>query len=1252
MHLLAAKPGNIADSNEAVDLDQTPGDIIFASAADTEISALAKAYARLDANKPSLRLANLMHLSHNLSIDLWVDQVIQHSQLVVIRILGGTSYWPYGVERLSIICREKNIALAFLPGDDTPDIQLIKNSTLPEEIVRKLWQFLIHGGSENAYNFLRYSTNIIGIPITYEEPKLLPKAGFYCPELNYNQIDTANTIFDNWVNDQPVIPILFYRALVQADHVSPIKSLINELQKLNLNPLPIFISSLRDPSAAAFLKTAFETTDIEVIINSCAFAVSSPGKTRKAPLDDFDAPILQVAFSSQTIEMWKEETYGLTARDIAMHVALPEVDGRIFSRAIAFKTEDKRDDQTQTSLISLKPDEERIKFVSKLTKSWAHLRKTPRYKKKILMVLANYPNRNGRIGNGVGLDTPESTARIIRILGEEGYDVGTSCLTGKGLMDHLLNGVTNNKEVSEKHKYTEKVTLTDYQLFFSSLSEEIRSAVEKRWGGPINDPFFRKDKLGDHFSLPAKCFGKICVMIQPARGYNIDPTKTYHDPALVPPHGYFAAYFWARKNFSADAIVHVGKHGSLEWLPGKSLALSADCYPDAILGPTPNIYPFIVNDPGEGSQAKRRTQAVIIDHLTPPLTRADTHGELGELETLIDEYFEASHLDKRRLKPLSENILSLVQSIGLDLDCGINENDSTETALSKVDTYLCEIKEMQIRDGLHIFGKTPDESKTADFLVSLTRVPRGSEEKDCSITQALSNDLGLGFDPLDCDMGAIWDGPKPYELANENSWRTYGDTVERLEILASKLVAMEQPPKAKWSKTLPILKEINSRIRPALYESGPKEVEGLLTALDGRFVPPGPSGAPSRGRPEVLPTGRNFYSVDTRSLPTNAAWLLGWKSAQRVCEQYAQEHGEWPKNMAISAWGTACMRTGGDDIAQAMALIGARPTWDNHNGRVTGFEILPQNLLDRPRVDVTLRISGFFRDAFPGLISLFDSATRAISKLDENEFINPFAAQVKLETNLMQRKGVDKNTAALRASRRIFGSMPGSYGAGLQALIDESGWKRREDLADAYITWGGWVYGADCQGEPDYELFEERLSRVQAIIQNQDNREHDILDSDDYYQFEGGLSAAVQKSQKGKAPSIYHNDHSNPANPVIRSLSEEISRVVRGRAANPKWIRGVMKHGYKGAFEISATLDYLFAFAATTNAVENHHFEQLFDAYIVNQEVHDFILNANPSALKEIASRFREAVDRNLWKPQSNQYAALIDEVLNYKIEE
>jgi cobaltochelatase CobN len=1277
MHLLAAQPGTIADGIGAIDLGQSPADIVVLSAADSEIACLAAAQRNLAATAidwPSLRLANLMRLGHNYSVDLYVDQIAAHAKLIVARVLGGRGYWPYGIDRLAALARERGIALALLPGDDRPDPELAELSTMPVEATQRLWRYLAEGGPGNAEHFLRYAASLTGRSETgWREPAPLLRAGLHWPG---RALPSLADIRLHWRDGAPAAAIVFYRALVQSANTAPIDALISALQARGINPLPVFVQSLKDPQAIAILDDILAAAPPGIVLNSTGFAVSAPGAARSAtPFDRFDCPVLQVVLAGSSEAAWREGTRGLDVRDIAMNVALPEVDGRIITRAISFKAGAQRDALTEADLVEYRPIADRIAFIADLARNWLRLREKAPEERRVAIILANYPNRDGRIGNGVGLDTPAGTIEVLRAMEEAGYDVGDIPRDGDALIARLLAGPTNDPSGADR-PVEESFPRSDYAAFFATLPRSVQDAVTARWGAPERDPFFRESRLDcGSFAIPAFRLGKIVIGLQPARGYNIDPAQSYHSPDLVPPHGYLAFYAWLADAVRADAVVHMGKHGNLEWLPGKAIALSAECFPEAALGPLPHLYPFIVNDPGEGTQAKRRAQAVIIDHLTPPLTRAESYGRLAELERLVDEYYEAAGSDPRRLKLLTSQILELVAATGLDRDCGIAAGETQAAALGKLDTYLCELKEMQIRDGLHIFGRSPEGDPLTDLLVALSRLPRGTAPDQASLLRALAVDLGLGFDPLDCDFGAAWTGKRPKLLigVSDAAWRTTGDTVERLELLARKLVAetalaepspacgrgqgegismlhpeatktaessphpapLPQAGEGEGKTTRPVLDWIAHTLRPAIAACGTSEIAGLLAGLAGRFVAPGPSGAPSRGRPEVLPTGRNFYSVDSRSVPTPAAWLLGWKSAQLLVERHAQEHGAYPRRLALSAWGTSAMRTGGDDVAQALALMGARPVWETKTGRVTGFEIMPASILDRPRVDVTLRVSGFFRDAFPNLIDLVDSVSRAVAALDEPEAINPLAARVASDSAALERAGVPAETARRRAGHRVFGSKPGAYGAGLQALIDEGGWQGDGDLAEAYLAWGGYAYGSGEEGTAEAELFRVRLGAAEAVVHNQDNREHDVLDSDDYYQFEGGLAVAI-RHLSGQQPAIWHGDHSRPETPRIRSLEDEIGRVVRGRAANPKWLAGVMRHGYKGAFEIAATVDYLFAFAATARVVGDHHFDLLYDAYIVDDQVRGFIAEHNPAALAEMSRRFAEAIERGLWRPRLN----------------
>ncbi len=857
MHLLAAKPGGISDGSEAVDLGQTPGDIVILSAADTDLQMLSAACQSRDG--PSLRLANLMNLGHNMSVDLYVDDIVSQAKLVVIRLLGGVNYWPYGIEQIEACCRALDIKLAVLPGDDQPDAELAGLSTLPAEACHRLWQYFVHGGPGNAENLLAHAADLLGGDIEWREPAPLLRAGIYWPD--EDAIDCAD-LKTHWEPGAPVVAITFYRALYQAGNLAPVDAVISGLRTRGLNPLPIFVASLKEAVSAETINAIFADAAPDLILNATGFAVSRPNAERAdSPLERPGAPVIQMIFAGGNEEDWRDNLNGLGARDIAMNVALPEIDGRIISRAVSFKAEARFDEATQLPVIAYQPVPDRVEFVCELAANWLRLARTRPSDRRIAVIFANYPNRDGRLGNGVGLDSPASALNLLRALAGAGYCVGDVPDKGDDLIHRLAAGPTNDLTDRAKRKGGIKFPIDDYLRFFASLPKDLQAQVTERWGAPKDDPFV----VGGDFILAAFLQGNVMIALQPARGYNIDPKASYHDPDLTPPHGYLAFYAWLRESFQAHAIIHLGKHGNLEWLPGKSVALSENCFPEAALGPLPHLYPFIVNDPGEGTQAKRRAQAVIVDHLTPPLTRAESYGPLAELELLVDEFYEAAGVDPRRLGLLRVQILDLTRDIGLDKDAGIADSDGEEAALAKLDNYLCDLKEMQIRDGLHILGETPHGRLRRDLLVALARLPRhatGSDDpRNNSLIRALAEDFGLsgdGFDPLDCRLGDPWTGPKPSVLHIDGSWRSNGDTVERLEELAASLIDGETNLDPAWTATSAVLDAIESEIAPAVDACGAAEITALVAGLDGKFIQPGPSGAPTRGRLDVLPTGRNF----------------------------------------------------------------------------------------------------------------------------------------------------------------------------------------------------------------------------------------------------------------------------------------------------------------------------------------------------------------------------------------------------------
>ncbi|MEL7179059.1 MAG: cobaltochelatase subunit CobN, partial [Pseudomonadota bacterium] len=862
MHLLAATPGAISDGTEPVDLGQTPADVVIISAADTELAALSDARADMS-DPPRLRLANMMHLTHPMSVDLHLDDCATKSRLVIARILGGAGYWKYGLTQYAARLRAAGIPFATLPGDDKPDPELREVSTVSGADYDTLWAYLVEGGPENSTNLLAYAKAMLDGGEKPAAPAPLLRAGIYWPGAGIADLAAAQA---GWTKDAPIVPIIFYRALVQGGGLNPINRLTRSLSRAGLNPLPIFVASLKDPVSTATLQQIFAEAPPDVILNCTAFAVGSPHDGDDSPQNPLlanDAPIFQVILSSAAEATWSEGLHGLTARDIAMNVALPEVDGRILSRAVSFKGEAFFDEATECPIATYQARGDRIDFVSQLTRNWAALRRTPVANKKTALILANYPNKDGRLANGVGLDTPAATVHVLNLLKAEGYGV-TPPADSAALMAQIMAGPTNWLTDRADKDGGEFLPLDTYMQYFEALPWGLKEQITTRWGKPDQDPFILAEKLPPEaptdavqtgFALSIHRFGNAVVGLQPARGYNIDPTDTYHSPDLVPPHSYLAFYFWLRHHWGADAIVHMGKHGNLEWLPGKAVALSETCWPEAVFGPTPHIYPFIVNDPGEGTQAKRRTSAVIIDHLTPPLTRAESYGPLRDLEALVDEYYEAAGVDPRRIDHLRKEILSLSDVTGLAKDAGFTGDQ--EGDLGKLDAYLCELKEAQIRDGLHIFGQSPTGQQAHNLAIALARVPRGDGKGgNASLLRALARDLGLTIDPLDCDLAGK-PPEKPKALDDGTTWRTNGDTVEKLEALCQQGLRdggwgdVGFTPQASQA----VLDEIFTHILPTVAACGDQEGAALLTGLAGRFVPPGPSGAPTRGRMDVLPTG-------------------------------------------------------------------------------------------------------------------------------------------------------------------------------------------------------------------------------------------------------------------------------------------------------------------------------------------------------------------------------------------------------------
>ncbi|TVQ19478.1 MAG: cobaltochelatase subunit CobN, partial [Leptolyngbya sp. DLM2.Bin15] len=948
MHRIAATPGGWNPGMEGVMfVEQTPAPIIILTAADTEILAIAQAIAHLPDGFPSLRVAHILHLQQQLSIDTYADTVLRHAQVIVVRLLGGQAYWPYGLDVVRETVEQTGARLLVLPGDDRPDLGLMHQSTVPLAIANQLWRYFTEGGIDNMVQALQYLAQV-GLDRPYHPlpPRPVPKVDCY-----------------PWAEPSSAtgrVGLLFYRAHYLSGNMAVIDGLCEAIARRGMEPMPMFVSSLRDMEVQTAIRQQWQRQPVDLVLNTTGFSLA---RLEAAEMDldlwrSLDVPVLQVILSSGTREQWDSEWRGLLPRDVAMNVALPEVDGRIITRAVSFKARQDRHPQIETDVVRYEPMPDRLEFVADLAANWVRLRNTPRGDRRLALILANYPSRDGRLANGVGLDTPESVVQILHTLATAGYDVQPLPASGKELMQWLTQGVTHDPDGWDLRPVRQSLSRSVYLDYWQTLPPEVQKGVGDRWSSP--------ETLPAEIPIPGLQLGSVFIGIQPPRGYDLDPSLNYHAADLEPPHAYLAFYHWLRHDFGAQALVHVGKHGNLEWLPGKSVALSQTCYPEVASGALPHLYPFIVNDPGEGSQAKRRSQAVIIDHLTPPLTRAELYGPLQQLERLIDEYYEADSLDPSRLPVIRDRIQTLIQATHLNQDLStLPGSPATEfnDLLTRTDGYLCELKEAQIRDGLHILGQCPSGRLLRDLIIAIARSP---DRHRLGLTRAIAAAWELDCDPLSDDPATCLSESDRHRLAQQQYpyLRTVGDAVEQIEQTAAQQVdaiLAGQPPSMTQAAIAPELTWIQTDLLPKLHNTH-QELTALLHGLDGGYIPSGPSGAPTRGRADVLPTGRNFYSVDIRGIPTESAWAVGRNAAELLIERYTQEEGNYPRSLALSVWGTSTMRTGGDDLAEALALLGVQPVWDGPSRRVVDFEILPLEVLGRSRVDVTLRISGFFRD--------------------------------------------------------------------------------------------------------------------------------------------------------------------------------------------------------------------------------------------------------------------------------------------------
>lgn len=1220
--------------------------ILLLSTADTELLAARSADAGYRTANPSRTSA----------ADL--ADLLDGADIAVVRLLGGREAWPDGLEAL----RASGVPFVALGGESAPDAEMMALSTVPSGTATEAHAYLHEGGATNLRQLARFlSDTVLLTGEGFDPPQSMPEYGEHGA---YEQRP-----------DRPTVAVIFYRAHELSGNTAFITTLCTEIERAGGNALPVFSGSLRGVSRANKpglfeLLDRADTVITTVLAAGGAVAADASGGGDEDAWDagalaELDVPILQGMVLTSTREQWQASDAALTPMDAGMQVAIPEFDGRLITVPFSFKQVDE-----DTGIPTYAADPERAARIAGTAVRHARLHAVPEQERRLAVVLSSYPTKHSRVGNAVGLDTPASAVRLLRELAARGYDLGEDDTLfrrpgpdedrraddGDPLIHALIAAGGHDVEWLSEDQLaaaSTRVPLNDYLRWFETLPAELRDSIVQQWGDPPGELYVDDSRGQPEIVLASLRFGNVVLMIQPPRGFGENPIAIYHDPDLPPSHHYLAAYRWlaassADGGFGADAVVHLGKHGTLEWLPGKGLGLAAEDAPDGVLGDLPFVYPFIVNDPGEGTQAKRRTHATLVDHLVPPMARADTYGDIAKLEQLLDEYAQVTELDPDKAPTLRSQIWELITSAELHHDLNRDEMpgaDEFDDFVMHVDGYLCEIKDVQIRDGLHILGGAPQGEDRINLVMAVVRASQvwaGQAGALPGVRAAVAEAFGLDEKNLLAEPGARVTVPEGLTALVDGPAATASDAIDLIDTLARRMVesmdAAGWPPERAEAVVRDELgfpvEDARRVLTFAAEEVVPRlaattdEIDAVLHALDGGHVPAGPSGSPTRGLVNVLPTGRNFYSVDPKAVPSRNSFEVGQALADSLLRRHLEDNGEYPASVGLTVWGTAAMRTQGDDIAEAFALLGVRPRWDDASRRVTGFDAIDLEELGRPRIDVTLRISGFFRDAFPHVIGLVDDAITAVAELDE-----------PLESNYPRAHAMADHTDHgdwRRATTRIFGSKPGAYGAGLLPLIDARNWRDDADLAEVYAVWGGYAYGRGLDGQEARADMEASFKRISVAAKNQDTREHDIVDSDDYFQYHGGMVAMVRRLT-GANPSAYVGDSAKPDQVTTRTLGEETRRVFRARVVNPRWIAAMRGHGYKGAFELAATVDYLFGYDATAGVVDDWMYTKLAETYVFDEQNREFLEQSNPWALRGMTERLLEAADRQLWEQPDQQ---------------
>ncbi|WP_459129226.1 cobaltochelatase subunit CobN [Guggenheimella bovis] len=1097
---------------------------------------------------------------------------------------------------------------------------------------RELSEYFTRPTEENIYRLLKLSlVRFFGLEETVEPYDDLCEFGIY-HEGKVLTLEEERSFLETVPSDLPVIGVLLQRQHLFTKNTKAVDYLIRTLKQQGAFVIAAFVSNYHSevsyPLDRYFLKDKNVIVDCIITLagfSQTAFNVQRPysGEYEWSIFEKYNVPVLKALSTNYDLKQYESLPQGIDMMSMVSNVFQTEMDGQIIT--VPYASSNRSEDGELTRKIWI-PLEERVEKVVALALNYAKLRK--KKKKKIAVIFHNLPG-NHNIGRGLGLDTFESVRRILNELQKKGYQLETKYDSSQDLAEAIFNGLTNDHRfISSEEMVHRSVALLDkdtLRRWYGPLTQKVKDELEKDWGKFPGKILVENDKI----LVPGIINGDFFIGIQPSRAFDEKADEIYHSAVFSPPYSYLAYYRWIEDEFHADAILHVGTHGTVEWLPGKEVGMSQSCYPSIALGTLPHYYIYHMGIVGEGIQAKRRSGAVILDHLPPSMDDSGTYEGTEELEELLKEYYDSVQKKTGQTAILEGKILNLAKKTELLSDIHLSEEEFFEHPMRSIDAihmWLEELKNSVVTDGLHILGQVPE----GKLLNNLTRMMvRVQNESVLGLNDAIL--LAQGY-PL-----SIKENPSGMTDGQLNSV-IYDQAVERAKLLIDALSENEfkdsNIPLDSFQGDLEPLRNtlryVCDEVVPRIRRSG-DELSNLLRGFEGEFISPGLGGNPTRGNVQLLPSGRNFYAGDPTMIPSRSAYLIGEKLANLSIEHYMNERGEFPESIAMVIWSGNVIKTNGEDFGEIFSLMGVRPKFIPGTSRVIGVEAIPLEELKRPRIDVILRISGLFRDLYPNLIDLMDDAVQLVCSLDEPHEMNFIKKHFEEDLEKFLQSGIPESQALDQAYARIFGCPTGGYGAGVSHLIENKNWNDYNDISDVYSTWSSNAYSRNLHGLPMKDVFNHRLSTVKMTIKNESTIETDMLSSDDYYSYHGGLIACV-RSQSGQKPISLTGHSDNPDLPVVRDTNQETARIMRSRILNPKWLEGLKRHDVKGAQEISKAVDSFFGWAASADVGKDWMFEGIASRFLFDKETREWIESVNPGVVHDVSGKLLEADQRGMWQ--------------------